>query len=168
MLAGCGTQSRAQTTGIERTFDVHWRDHASSTALSYTTRHIVFHAGRWSARISVHNGTTSPAYESQWEIPGSNHRTWSGPALVYSGFNVLHDRQLIFVPVDRATPPVPSPLPAGATWHGTISGKIPTAPPLPRSNTIWVRYPVFSIGDPYGPGGGLPPQQWISMQGIRL
>lgn len=50
-----------------------------------------------------------------------------------------------------------------------MTGKIPTDPPLPRGKTIWVRYPVFSIGSAWNPAMSFAVRvDWISQQGFKL
>jgi hypothetical protein len=128
----------------------------------------VFHDGRWSAGVSITNQTGKPLYEATWSPPGSNGRTWNGPALVYSGLDVLGARRLIFVPADRERPDIPFPLPAGATWRGTIGGKVPASPPLPRGDAIWVRYPIFGLGQIWDGFGAASAVQWISSKSVQL
>lgn len=135
--------------------------------MSYSATNLTFHDGRWSARIAITNDTGKPMYEATWSPPGDYGMTWNGPALVYSGVDVLQKRRLIYVPADREKPDIPYPLPAGATWHGTISGKVPAKPRLPRASQIWIRYPVFGVGsawDGYSSGA----LQWISQKAIEL
>jgi hypothetical protein len=93
--------------------------------------------------------------------------TWNGPALVYSGLDVLGNRRLIYLPADTEQPKLPSPLRDGATWRGTIGGKLPATPPLPRRREIWLRYPVFGVGQP-PETSTLAPVQWISEKAVEL
>jgi hypothetical protein len=165
LAAGCGSQAAAPK--IERTFDLDWHDRASQVAISYTARNIVFHDGRWSADVTVHNATGKPLYEAVWPLPGPIGSEWDGPALVYSGLDVLGNRRLIYVPADRELPAIPLPLPDGATWHGTISGKVPRKPALPHGSDIWLRYPVFGVGQQFGLVAALD-TQWISVKAITL
>ena len=109
-LAGCGSQSGTGASPIERSFDVAWRDRAASVAVTYTARHVTFHDGRWSAEVTVHNGSGKPLYEAAWSPPDSNGVTWNGPALVYSGLDVLGTRRLIYVPASKEEPEIPFPL----------------------------------------------------------
>lgn len=165
LAAGCGATERGPA--IERTFDVDWHDRASQVDVRYAARHIVFHDGRWSAEVTVRNRSGSPLYEAVWSPPGDPGTTWNGPALVYSGLDVLGTKRLIFVPADTEKPKLPVPLANGATWHGTVGGKLPEKPALPRGTTIWLRYPMFGLGRPYDgtPSSGV---QWISDKGFQL
>jgi hypothetical protein len=168
-LAGCGSDATAHGPRIERTFDVHWHDHATVQKVSYSARHIVFHDGRWSAEITLHNGTGQPLYPAPWEPSDSRGFTWNGPALVYSGLDVLGSRRLIYVPADSASSEMPFPLKQGATWRATVSGKVPITPPLPKRNTIWLRYSLVLVGVPFAQvlGNGQT-VDWISEKGIGL
>jgi hypothetical protein len=166
--AGCGASSNAGAPRIERTFHVAWRDVATAERIAYATDRITFHDGRWSADIAITNNTGKPLYESTWSPPDNYGRTWNGPALVYSGLDVLGSRRLIYVPADREAPDVPFPLKPGATWHGTISGDIPSEPRLPRKTSIWVRYPVFGVGAPWDGVTPTAAVQWISQRGVEL
>jgi hypothetical protein len=163
LLAGCGASSHDRAQPIERSFDVHWHDRAASTPITYTTDHLVFHDGRWSARISVTNRTGGAVFELTWAVAG-DWRTWNGPALVYPGEDVLGGKHLIYVPADQVEPPIPYPLRNGATWAGTIQGKIPSAPLIPHGQPIWFRYPVFNVGA----GVSGRPVQWISEKSVQL
>jgi hypothetical protein len=168
VLAGCGSQSRSPAQKIERTFDVAWRDRANSVAITYTTRDLRFHDGRWSAELTVHNGSNKPLYEAAWAPPDSNGLTWNGPALVYSGLDVLGSRRLIYVAAVEEKPDIPFPLRPGATWRGTIEGKVPNEPQLPHGKPIWVRYPVFGIGQPWDGANTALAVQWISDKSVEL
>jgi hypothetical protein len=153
---------------IERTFDVHWSDRASSEPIVYHVSRIVFHDGGWSARVRITNASRTSLYESTWADPENKWSEWDGPALVYSGHDVLGDRRLIYIPASTEQPAIPFPLRPGATWSGTISGKVPSKPPVPRGEPIWLRYPIFGIGRPWD---GLTPSfavQWISNKGVTL
>lgn len=165
--AGCGSH-RTSAPGLERRFAVDWHDHAAQVAVSYTTQSVVFHAGRWSARVIVRNETGRPLYEAVWSPPGNDGSIWNGPALVYSGLDVLGDRRLLFAPADRESPAIPVPLPNGATWRGTISGKVPEAPTLPRRAPIWFRYPVFGLGQTFDETTPSLNVLWISSKAIKL
>jgi hypothetical protein len=49
-----------------------------------------------------------------------------------------------------------------------VSGPIPDAPPLPHGRPIWIRYPVFGIGQIWD---GINPAlavQWISDRSVAL
>jgi hypothetical protein len=166
VAAGCGTESREAPT-IDRAFAIDWHDRASSVAIAYTARRLTLGDGRWSAEVTVHNGTGKPLYEAIWEPAGSNGVTWNGPALVYSGLDVLGTRRLIYLPADVEQPKMPFPLRDGATWRGTIGGRLPTTPALPRRRQIWLRYPVFGVGQP-PEASTLPPVQWISEKAVEL
>jgi hypothetical protein len=168
VLAGCGSQPVTGARTIERSFDVAWRDRATSVAVTYTARHVTFHDGRWSAEVTVHNASGKPLYEAAWSPPDSNGVTWNGPALVYSGLDVLGSRRLIYVPASKEQPEIPFPLRDGATWRGRIEGKIPTEPQLPRGRPIWVRYPVFGIGRPWDGASAALAVQWISNSAVQL
>jgi hypothetical protein len=147
---------------------VHWRDHANAQRVRYRIDGITFHDGRWSVRATVTNATREPLYEATWAPPGDSGVTWNGPALVYSGHDVLGNRRLIFVPADKETPDIAFPLRPGATWRGTIEGKIPATPPLPRNDDIWVRYPIFGVGQVWDGVNSALAVQWISEQAVRL
>jgi hypothetical protein len=161
----CG--SRAGSADIERTFPIEWHDHASSIDVGYTVSQLVFHGGRWSARISVHNASQTPLYEVAWSTD-SSHVTWNGPALVFSGLDVLGNRRLIYFPADTEKPTIPLPLKAGATWRGTVGGPIPDKPALPRGRPIWIRYPMFGIGRVWDGFNAATAVQWISNRGVTL
>lgn len=160
--AGCGSGRIDPSTRIERTFLVNWHEHADSANLQYSAGRIVFHDGRWSADITVTNKTGHPVYEAIWS-PAPGDFTWEGPGLAYSGLDVLGDRRLIFVPADKELPAIPFPLKPGATWHGTVSGKVPSVPRLPRGREIWFRYPVFSLDSPDS-----SKVHWISDKSVQL
>ena len=146
-----------------------WHDRASVQKIAYTARHIVFHDGRWSAEITLHNGTGQRLYPAPWEPSDTKGFIWNGPALVYSGLDVLGDRRLIYVPADRASSDMPFPLEPGATWRATVSGKVPSEPPLPRHDTIWLRYSVVYIGAPFSEAvGNAAHVDWISNKGFEL
>ena len=150
LVAGCGAQTAS--TGapkIERTFDVEWHDKATSIPVSYVTHRLVFHDGRWSAEVTIRNESDKPLYETVWSQDNAGFR-WDGPALVYSGLDVLGARRLIYVPADDERPELPFPLRPGQSWRGTVSGKVPSKPPLPRNTDIWLRFPVFGIGQEWG------------------
>ena len=164
---GCGAAPISPATKIERTFNVSWHEHASQIDVRYSTTRIVFHDGRWSADIAVSNQSGKPLYEGTWS-PAPGSFTWNGPALVYSGLDVLGERRLIFVPADREQPDIPFPLKSGATWHGTVSGKVPAVPPLPKADSIWVRYPVFGVGAIWDNFTTSSSVQWISQKAIEL
>jgi hypothetical protein len=165
ILTGCGAQA-GTAPRIERTFDVGWHERASQVAISYAASRIAFHEGRWSAEVTVANHTGKPLYEVTWSL-GDNHRTWNGPALVYSGLDVLGTRRLIYVAADHEVPKIPYPLRAGATWHGTVGGPLYETPVLPHKQSIWLRYPVFWLGAPFGGATGQS-VQWISLKAIEL
>jgi hypothetical protein len=145
LAAGCGAQSTSGAPKIERTFSVDWHDHATSIPVSYLTHRLVFHDGRWSADVTIRNESDKPLYETVWAPDDIGFR-WDGPALVYSGLDVLGARRLIFVPADGERPELPFPLRPGQSWRGTLSGKVPSKPALPRRTDIWLRFPVFGIG----------------------
>jgi hypothetical protein len=166
-VAGCGAQSTHGIATVDRSFAMHWVDHASSQPITYRTASVRLHDGRWSARISVHNGSGTRLYETRW-AGSTNWSAWNGPALVYSGLDVLGDRKLIYLPADREVPAIPEPLEPGATWHGTIGGVIPQRPALPRGRPIWVRYPVFGLGRPWDYLTPSLAVQWISGKGVQL
>jgi hypothetical protein len=169
VTVGCGSAAVARGPRIERAFEVDWHDHATVQPISYTARRIVFHGGRWSAEITLHNGTSQPLYPAPWEPADSKGFTWNGPALVYSGLDVLGDRRLIYVPADAASAEMPFPLKPGATWRATVGGKVPNTPPLPKRNTIWLRYSLVLVGVPFGRVlGNAQSVDWISEKGIEL
>ena len=143
-----------------------WHDHASALAVSYTTRHIVLHDGRWSARLTISNETGKPLYEAAWK-PDSTGLTWDGPALLYAGHDVLGFRALIYVPADTEKPAIPFPLRSGRTWSGLVEGRLPTTP-LPHGTPIWMRYPVFGVGQAFDGVNSALGLKWISEQGFRL
>ena len=87
---------------------------------------------------------------------------------VYSGEDVLGTRRLIYVPAEKETPDIAFPLRPGSTWRGTIEGKIPAAPALPRRDEIWVRYPVFGLGQPWDGQNTALAVQWISAKAVEL
>jgi hypothetical protein len=170
LAAGCGSAaSRDGGQKIERTFPVRWVDRPSQTPVVYTTRGIRFHLGRWSAVVTVANNTGKPLYEARWTPTDSFGSTWNGPALVFSGLNVMGARQLIFSPADTEVPQIPFPLPPGARWHGTIGGRLQAVPKLPHGSPIWLRFPVFGVGEPWNsstsPALGVT---WISDKAIEL
>jgi hypothetical protein len=165
--AGCGAPGPSPATKIERTFKVDWHEHATSVDVRYSASRVVFHDGRWSADIAVANHSDRPLYEGTWS-PAPGGFTWNGPALVYSGLDVLGDRRLIFVPADREMPDIPFPLKPGATWRGTVSGKVPAVPPLPKADSIWVRYPVFGVGHVWDNFTQSDAVQWISQKAVQL
>jgi hypothetical protein len=167
LLCGCGS-SAGGAGNVERSFDVHWRDQANAHPVRYRIDGITFHDGRWSVRATVTNATRDPLYEATWSPPGDIGVTWNGPALVYSGLDVLGSRRLIFVPADTETPDIAFPLRPGATWHGTIGGKIPATPPLPHKDDIWVRYPVFGVGQAWDGVNNALAVQWISAKAVQL
>jgi hypothetical protein len=152
---------------VERGFAVDWHDRANAVDVRYAVTSIRFHGGRWSAGISVRNASTQPLYETPW-APDSNHIRWDGPALVFSGLDVLGDRRLIYFPADREEPTIPLPLRPGALWRGTVSGPVPDAPPLPPGEPIWVRYPVFGIGQVWDGVNPALAVQWISNRSVTL
>ena len=168
VLAGCGSQAETRAQRVERTFDVAWRDQANSVAITYTAHRISFHDGRWSAQVTVHNGSGKPLYEAAWSPPDSNGSVWNGPALVYSGLDVLGNRRLIYVPAHNERPDIPFPLRDGATWRGTIEGTLPREPALPHGTPIWVRYPVFGIGQPWDGFSAALAVQWLSNKSVEL
>ena len=169
VLTGCGSRTLARGPKIERTIAVEMHDHASVQKISYTARHIVFHAGRWSAAITLHNGTSQVLYPAPWEPSDEKGFTWNGPALVYSGLDVLGERRLIYVPADSSSSEMPFPLKPGATWSATVSGKVPSEPPLPRHDRIWVRYSVVYVGVPFAHVvGNAERVDWISERGFEL
>ena len=169
LLAGCGSKTAA-TQRIERSFDVSWHDKASALALGYTTRDFRFHDGRWSARISVHNGTDEPLYEADWAPSESANPyfTWNGPAIVFNGLDVLGNRRLIYFPADHEEPALPYPLRPGQTWSGTIGGKLPARPALPKASPIWMRYPLFGLGKPWDNITTTDVVQWLSDKSVEL
>ena len=169
LLAGCGSSSSANAPRIERTFDVDWHEHASVEPIQYTARHIVFHDGHWSAEITLHNGTGKPLYPAPWSPSDSNEFVWNGPALVYSGKDVLGYRRLIYVPADTAKPEMPFPLARGATWRATVEGTVPARPVLPKGEPIWLRYSVFySACRSRESSSNADRVDWISAKGIHL
>jgi hypothetical protein len=169
LVAGCGSGTAARGPSIERTFDVDWHDRPSVQNIQYTAHHIVFHDGRWSAQITLHNGTPKPLYPAPWEPADSKGFTWNGPALVYSGLDVLGDRTLIYIPADTASPTMPFPLRPGTTWRSTVSGKVPAEPALPRNDAIWLRYSLVFVGVPFVSAVGNGDKvDWISEKGIKL
>lgn len=154
---------------IERTYDVAWRDKASSLDVRYTTAQVAFHDGRWSARITVENHSDRPLYEPAWTPPtGSRYSAWYGPALVYDGVDVLGNRRLIFVVADSERPAMPYPLRPGAAWSGTIGGELPSKPRIPRGDPVWVRYPTFGIGTPWDGTNPALAVTWISDRSVEL
>jgi hypothetical protein len=166
LLAGCGSSS---TSGprIERAFDVAWRDHASAQDVAYRTQRIVFHDGRWSVRMTITNRSDEPLFQATWRV-GESWRTWNGPALVYSGLDVLGARRLIYVAADREEPELPFPLAPGASWTGTVGGALPARPALPHGSDIWVRYPILGIGAEWDGATPSLALQVISEKGVRL
>jgi hypothetical protein len=169
LLAGCGSSSAAHGPDIERTFDVDWHDHATVQPIQYTARHIVFHDGRWSAEITLHNGTGKPLYPAPWSPADSNGFVWNGPALVYSGKDVLGERRLIYIPADTAKPEMPFPLARGATWRAKVGGKVPSKPALPKGDSIWLRYSVVYVGVPFAEStSNAEHVDWISVKAVQL
>jgi hypothetical protein len=168
--AGCGSASNGTPTQhIERTFDVHWTDRPSETPVVYSTRDIRFHAGRWSAVVTATNNTGKPLYEARWVPSDTYGSTWNGPALVFSGINVMGGRQLIFSPADREAPAIPFPLAPGARWSGTIGGRLQRVPKLPRGEPIWIRFPLFGVNEPWSSSESPALKvTWISEKAIRL
>ena len=164
--AGCGAAPQEPAARIERAFTTDWHDHADSVDVRYTTTRIVFHDGRWTANVTVTNRSDKPLYEATWAPAG--WRSWNGPALVYQGLDVLGARRLIYVPAASEEPRIPYPLRPGATWRGTVVGKIPAAPALPRNDEIWLRYPVFGIGQPWDGVNNALAVQWISDKSVAL
>jgi hypothetical protein len=166
---GCGTTHRSAAPRLERSFDVHWLDHASSYRLLYTTRGIVFHGGRWSAHVVIRNDTGRQLYEAPWDPPSSRGTTWNGPALAFEGQNVLGSRQLILVPADTERPRSPYPLRPGQTWRGVVGGKVPAEPALPRGRPIWIRFQVYAVDRPWVPETS-PAETiaWFTNRGIQL
>jgi hypothetical protein len=160
--AGCGSETANPSTKIERTFVVDWHEKSASVNLRYTASRVAFHDGRWSVDVGVTNETGHPLYEAIWS-PAPGDFTWEGPGLAYSGLDVLGNRRLIFVPADREQPAIPFPLEPGATWRGTVSGKVPATPPLPRGRAIWFRYPVFALDSP-----DAAKVHWISDRSVQL
>jgi hypothetical protein len=169
LVAGCGAQTAGRNAPkIERTFTVDWHDHATSLAVSYVTHRLVFHDGRWSADVTIRNRSDKPLYETVWAADNVGFQ-WNGPALVYSGLDVLGNRRLIYVPADDERPELPFPLRPGQSWHGTLSGKVPSKPALPRRSDIWLRFPVFGIGQKWNSfDNAALAVQVISEQGVQL
>ena len=87
---------------------------------------------------------------------------------MFSGLDVLGNRRLIYFPSDRESPTIPLPLTSGVTWRGTIGGRIPDAPPIPRGRSIWFRYPMFGIGDVWDGLNAALAVQWISNRAVTL
>ena len=168
VAAGCGAPARNTAPQIERTFHVDWHEIASGLAVRYETSLVAFHAGRWSADITVTNNSDKPLYEGTWSPFPGDFRDWNGPALVYSGLDVLHERRLIFVPADTEQPDIPFPLKPGVSWHGTIGGKVPADPQIPKGEPIWVRYPVFGVGAIWDNVTTAASVVWISLKAVRL
>jgi hypothetical protein len=168
VLVGCGTGAGHPAHDLERSFALDWHDRASSIAVSYRTTLISFHDGRWSARITVRNGSDTPLYETDWAPPGDLGTTWNGPALVYPGLDVLGNRRLIYLAADSEEPALPYPLRAGATWSGTIGGKLPEEPRVTRARPIWLRYPTFGIGRPWDNFSPALAVEWISNKAVQL
>lgn len=108
-----------------------------------------------------------PLYETRW-AGSTDWSLWNGPALVYSGVDVLGDRRLIYLPADREEPAIPQPLGPGATWHGTIGGVLSQRPALPHGRPIWLRYPVFGLGRPWDYVSPSLAVQWISDRSVQL
>ena len=81
---------------------------------------------------------------------------------------MLGNRRLIYLPAHSEQPAIPFPLRDGATWRGTIEGRIPADPPLPRGEPIWVRYPVFGVGRPWDGFTAALAVQWISERSVEL
>ena len=165
---GCGSGAADGTQDVERTFHVSWHEHASQLDMRYATTQVAFHGGRWSARISVHNGTTKPMYETNWSPPDSSHFTWNGPALVFNGLDVLGNRRLIYFAADTESPHLPYPLKPGATWTGTIGGPLAVKPIVPKGEPIWIRYPMFGIGEPWDDITTTSAVQWLSEKSVEL
>ena len=145
-----------------------WHDRASELDMEYSASRVVFHGGRWSARISVHNGTDKPMYETGWSPPHSNHFTWYGPALVFSGKDVLGNERLLFFAADTETPRLPFPLQPGRSWTGTVGGALLDNPRVPSGEPIWVRYPMFGIGEPWDGVTTTSAVQWLSQKSVQL
>jgi hypothetical protein len=164
---GCGASAHSTAPTIERTFHVNWHESATSVAVHYSTSRLTFHDGRWSAAITVTNDSDKPLYEGTWS-PTPGGFSWNGPALVYSGLDVLQTRRLIYVPADTEQPAIPFPLKPGKSWHGTIAGKVPLDPPLPKADPIWVRYPVFGVGQVWDNFTPTSAVQWISQKAVQL
>ena len=120
--------------------------------------------------MTVHNGTTEPLYEADWRPPESVNPffTWNGPAIVFNGLDVLGNRRLIYFPADREEPALPYPLRPGQTWTGTIGGRLPPRPALPRRTAIWFRYPLFGLGKPWDNITTTDVVQWISDKSVEL
>jgi hypothetical protein len=165
---GCGSQPARGPAGVDRAFALDWHDRANGLAVTYTASRLRLRGGRWSAVVTVHNGSPKALYETGWEPPDSNGVTWYGPALVFSGNDVLGERRLIYLPADSEAPRTPYPLRPGATWRGTIGGRLPRAPALPRGRPIWLRYPMFGIGAPWDGANSALAVQWISAKGVEL
>ena len=166
--AGCGATGGSSVVGIERTFPINWADHADAVKIDYTATGLRLHDGRWTANVSVENRSGGPLYETTWAPQGDFGSTWNGPALVYSGLDVLGDRRLIFLPADREEPSIPYPLQNGKSWHGTISGKLQAKPVIPHGQPIWVRYPMFGIGRPWDNVTAATAVGWISEKSVKL
>jgi hypothetical protein len=165
--AGCGSQASSQAQRVERSYDVAWRDNATSVDVAYATDRIAFHDGRWTANVTITNKSDKPLFQTPWRV-GESWTTWNGPALVYSGLDVLGSRRLIYVPADREQPDIPSPLEPGKSWTGTFSGPIPAEPKLPRASDIWLRFPVFGIGMEWDMINPALAVQVISEQAVQL
>ena len=117
-------------------------DHATSIAVAYVTHRLVFHDGRWSARVSVHNGERTsrctrrtgrrPTRRLHLERPGAR---LLGPRRARQSAAHLRaaDRRGRRDPVPAAH--------RRRRWRGTVGGKVPRQPPLPRGQPIWLRYP---------------------------
>ena len=169
VATGCGTPKHSKAApSIERTFHVNWHESASGLAVRYETTRVAFHDGRWSADITVTNNSDKPLYEGTWSPFPGDFRDWNGPALVYSGLDVLQERRLILVPADREQPDIPFPLKPGVSWHGTIGGKVPAEPQIPKGEQIWVRYPVFGVGAIWDNITTSSSVVWISLKSVQL
>lgn len=118
--------------------------------------------------MTVTNKTDKPLYEASWTDPASKWTSWNGPALVYSGLDVLENRRLIYVPASSEAPAIPNPLRPGATWSGVVEGAIPPVPKIPHGQPIWIRYPVFGIGQPWDGSNAALAVQWISAKAVQL
>ena len=136
--AAC-TRRTAHRAHLRRRLARHTRPRSD---LSTSARRLVFHDGRWSAESRCTTAAASRSTCASGRPPTRTGSVWNGPALVYSGKDVLGDRRLIYVPADTAKPEMPFPLARGATWRGTVVGKVPAKPPLPpKGEPIWLRYP---------------------------
>ena len=165
ILTGCGAQA-GTAPKIERTFDLGWHERASQVAISYTTSRIAFHDGRWSAEVTVANHTGKPLYEVTWSL-ADNHRTWNGPALVYSGLDVLGTRQLIYVAADEELPRSRTRSRPARRGTARSAARCTRRRCCRTEQSIWLRYPVFWLGAPFG-GETQQSVQWISLKAIEL